>query len=184
MSESLLPIAIQDAHNVALEECIKESLNIDLKKFMLVPIENVNENLLPFLAKEAHITGYEGWNLAKTHEQKVNLIKNSFLLHAKKGTMETMLNALINLNVEADIKEWQDYGGRIGHFKVEFLNIFNRGLDENFEKEIVEVIKNYKPLTRILDTISYFLCSKGQIYTGVRLQSLEKVIIRTKEAQL
>lgn len=183
-SQSLLPYVLQDKHNLALENCMKEAFKVDLKKLLLCPVENVDETLLPILAKEGHIMGYEGWNLAKTNEQKQNLIKNSVQLHAKKGSMPTLKEALQTLNIEAEIKEWDEYNGRIGHFRVEFLNIYDRGLDDNFEAEIKEMIKNYKPLTRILDVINYFLCSKAKVYVGARLKTLETTAIKTKKVQI
>ena len=183
-NNSLLPQVLQDKHNLALESCMKEAFKIDLKKLLLCPVENVNETLLPILGKENHIMGYEGWNLAKTKEQKQNLIKNSPQLHAEKGSIPALKKALQTLNIEADIKEGDEYDGRIGHFRVEFLNIYDRGLDDNFEAEIKEMINNYKPLTRILDVINYFLCSKAKVYIGARVSTLETTVIKTKEVQI
>ncbi|MCD8024759.1 MAG: phage tail protein [Candidatus Gastranaerophilales bacterium] len=178
---SLLPEIMQDTHNLALEECIKKELVIDIKPFMIYPIENLPDDKLLYLAKEFHVTGYEGWNLAQTRAQKINLIKNSLVMHSLKGTKKSILNALSSLGIEAEITEIE---ARPSHFTVKFLNIKDRGLTEEFEKEIMEVINNYKPLTRILDKINYYLMQAAMLYTGARFKTLETVIVSSIEEQI
>lgn len=74
--QSLLPYSYQDKNNLALENCIKQALDIDAAGLMIFPVENTPDFLLPYLAKEFHITNYEGWILADTTEKKQNLITN------------------------------------------------------------------------------------------------------------
>ncbi len=180
MSKSLLPASLQDKNNLALEKCINSALDIDVKKFMKYPVENLSDELLEELARENHIMGFEGWNLAKTRKQKENLIKNSIISHAKKGSIPSIKEALSNLGMEAEIEEYFEYQGRPSHFKVRFLNIYDRSLDKKLEKEIIELINNYKPATRKLDVINYFLCSKAKCFYFTRIKSSEKTTISTR----
>ena len=180
MSKSLLPVTLQDKNNLALEKCINAALDINIKKFMKYPVENLSDELLEELAHENHILGFEGWNLAQTRKQKENLIKNSLISHAKKGSIPSVKEALANLGMEAEIEEFFEYQGRPAHFKVRFLNIYDRSLNEKLEKEIIELINNYKPATRKLDVINYFLCSKAKCFYYTRIKSIEKTKIATR----
>lgn len=181
---SLLPSAVQDKNNLALEKCAKEILDIDVKKIMIYPIENTQESLLPILAKENHILPSEGWELAQTKEQKQKLLTSSLILHSKKGSIPSIIEALNTLGIIAQIKEGKDYNARPSHFKVEFLNLFNRELTDKLEQQIKEIINSFKPATRKLDIINYFLCSKGQIYYWARIKTNEFKTIKTKEVIL
>jgi len=182
MTKSLLPESLKDKSNLALEECMKEALDIDITKFMKTPVQGVKDELLPVLAKEAHILGVEGWNIAQTRREKENLIIDSVMLHAKKGSKPSIENAFQSLGIEAEVKEWFKYGGKIGHFRLELIKISNRAFASNLEKQIYEVIKSYKPARALLDKINYFVCNKGFIYTGARLKAIEKSTVKTMEA--
>lgn len=181
MNNSLLPENYKDKNNLALEECIKQVFSVDLKNFLIFPFENVQEKLLPYLAKENHITGYEGWNLAANSDEKRNLLTNSLIMHASKGTMSSIQNALKRINIDCKIIEFYEYGGRPAHFKIEFLNLYNKGFSEELETEILEMIKNYTPKSRILDFINYFLCSLKTLYITSNIKTIEKTAITTKK---
>ena len=182
MNKSLLPQNYQDKNNIALEECMKQAFSVDLKKFLIFPIENVQENLLPYLAKENHISGYEGWNLAVNSKEKRDLLANSLIIHTTKGTIESIKNALKKINIECQITEFQDYGGRPAHFKIDFLNLYNKGYSEELETALIEMIRNYAPKSRILDSINYYLCSIGKVFTYASLKTIEKTTLTTKGA--
>lgn len=182
--KSLLPVCLQDRNNLALEECMKLAFRIDPKKLVLYPIQNIDEDLLPQLAKENHVLGWEGWNLVESKEEKQRLIENSLEKHAKKGTNPSVIEALKRINIDAKISEFWEYGGRPAHFIMEFLNIYDRGLDGDFEAAIKELINAYKPATRVLDFINYFLCSVGTLYVDGRIKTTETVVIKTNEVIL
>lgn len=183
-NKSLLPVCMRDKNNLALENCIKTALSIDIKKLVFHPVQNINENFLSQFAKENHIQGFEGWNLVQTKQEKQTLIENSLKIHAEKGTKSSVINSLAKLKIEAKIAEFWEYGGRPAHFIVEFLNIFDRGLTAELEKSIKEMINTYKPAARILDGINYFLCSTANIYTVSTLKTSEEIIISTNEVIL
>lgn len=182
MQNSLLPEAYQDKNNLALEQCIRKVLNVDPKKIMIYPVENVSEHLLPYLAKENHIMGFEGWNLATTKEKKQKLIINSLMMHAKKGTKSTIIDALKKINIECEIQEFWEYEGRPGHYQIQFLQIFQRSLTEDLKNAIGEMIRNYAPKSRILDNINFVLCTLGKIFISANTKEVEKTIITTSEA--
>lgn len=178
-NKSLLPVCMQDKNNLTLEKCIKTALSIDMKKLLFYPIQNVDENLLYQFSKENHVQGFEGWNLMSTKQEKQTLIENSLNMHSKKGSRPSVIEALSRINIEAKISEFWEYGGRPAHFIVEFLNIFDRGLTAELEQAIKEMILNYKPATRILDGINFFLCSTANLYTISTVKTSEEVSIST-----
>lgn len=180
-NNSLLPLVYQDKQNLALEECIKEELNIDTKKFLIFPIENATDELLPYLAKEFHVMSAEGWNMCRNRKEKEKLLLNALNKHIMKGVKPTILNVLNDFGIIAEISEFYEYGGRPAHYIMKFLNIYDRGLNEEFEEQIKELIKAYAPATRILDYINYFLCSISKIYISSRFTTLEKCTISTRE---
>ena len=179
--KSLLPFIYQDKQNLALEECIKEELNIDTKKFLIFPIENASDELLPTLAKEFHVMGAEGWNLCRNRKEKINLLLNSLEKHIMKGINPTILNVLKDFGIIAEISEFWEYGGRPAHYIMKFVNIYDRGLTKELEEDIKELINAYAPATRILDYINYFLCSISKLYVSSRFTTLEKCTISTRE---
>lgn len=182
IKKSILPPAIEDSNNIALEKCMQTAFNVDLKQFMKYPVENASNDLLPLLAKEEHILGDEGWNFAKTRKEKVNLLKNSFPLHCSKGSKPSIINALKMFDIEAKIKEFFEYGGKPAHFQIEFLKVYNRKFNEEFENGVNGIINAYKPKTRFLDLIRYYLCNKGKFYCTAHNKILEKVVLVTAEA--
>ena len=127
-------------------------------------------------------TSIEGWNLAADRKQKEDLIINSIKLHAKKGTEKSVIEALKKLNIDAEILEWFEYGGKIGHFQFELVNIFDRSFTYELMKRISEVIRSYKRSTALLDKLNYFICNKGFIYASSRLKTLNKTVLKTKGA--
>lgn len=178
---SLLPIILRDKHNLALEKCIKTALDIDVSRLLLSPIENVEENILPYLAEEAHVLGDEGWDLTTKKEDKQNLIKNTFIQHAKKGTLSNLIDVLNQLETDSEIKEFWEYGGRVGHFSITFLLIKDRSLTEDLQNKIENIVNIYKPATRILDYINFYINSQCEIYISANTQILEIVTISTQE---
>ena len=184
MTKSLLPLVYQDKQNLALENCIKEELNIDLKQFLIFPIENVSDKLLPTLGKEFHVMGAEGWNMCRNRKEKEKLLLNALNKHIMKGVKPTILNVLNDFGIIAEISEFWEYGGRPAHYIMKFVNIYDRGLTKELEEDIKELIKAYAPATRILDYINYFLCSISKLYVSSRFSTLEKCTITTREVVL
>jgi|GEM_PF-5575042 len=82
--QRLIPPGIRDQNIEALNELIDRLGNLDLTSLLIYIIDHVHESALPHLAWQFHI---EGWELAKTVEDKRNLIKRAIELHKYKGTL-------------------------------------------------------------------------------------------------
>lgn len=182
---SLLPQSIKDKNNLALEACMLEGLErIDINKILLCPLNCVKDEILNVLAKEYHITGFEGWNLAKTREQKEGLIDNSIILHSEKGAIKSVQRALKNLGIEAEIEEYFEYQGKPSHFRIKYLNLYDEGYSSELHAQIKELINCYKPATRKLDSINYLCCQRGVLFINLRIKTTIYSTIMTQGAIL
>jgi len=86
-TKNLLPANLQGDKNIeAICSAIDKvfSLENDLSKLLVYLIDQVEESALPFLAWQFHI---EGFDQAKTIQEKRNLIKHAIELHRHKGTL-------------------------------------------------------------------------------------------------
>lgn len=103
----------------SLEKSIKAVTDWSEKLNYTQNIEDLPDEILEHLLWEKHITWNEGLALAKTREQKINLIKNAVDLHRTKGTPAAIETVLKALNLPGEVIEWKQYDGKPYHFMVE-----------------------------------------------------------------
>jgi len=108
----------------------------------------------------------EGWELARTIEDKRRLIKSAIELHKYKGTKYALLKVLEALDLEAQVKEWFEYGGEPYKFKVYVSSIPS---EELWEK-LIHLINEYKNERSWLDAIGIHSESRSTIYIGTALK--------------
>jgi len=108
-----------------------------------------DESLLDLLAWQFHI---EGYGLAKTVEEKRNLVKNAIELHRYKGTRYAVEKVLSSLSLNGEVKEWFEYGGEPYRFKVD-LGIQNRKITPELRDKLLQLINEYKNERSWLDEI-------------------------------
>ena len=96
-----------------------------------------DESLLDLLAWQFHVEGYD---LAKTVEEKRNLVKNAIELHRYKGTKYAVQKALSILGLTTEIVEWFETGGNLPPHT---FGIRTTSVPEDFKK-ILSVINDYK----------------------------------------
>ena len=149
---SLLPCNLQDDSFLALEECIKLSLETDMKAIMISIIDYLPDAVLPYLAEMFSLTE-DGYNSCSTREERLELIKNAVSLHKRKGTIGAVEDLLASYGLICEI--WNDYGGIPHHFKIE-LNADNKGVNiyEAIE-EVLTRLNQYKQLRAKLDEVSF-----------------------------
>ena len=179
---SMLPKSVQDTNNLALEKCVKTAFYIDTNDVLLYPLEGVNKKFLSILAKEFHIKGWEGWNFTANEDEKRELLVKSLEKHSKKGSFPSIEEILLDFGIEAKVQEFREYGGRIGHYILKFINLYGRSLTAELEETISKIIKSYAPKSRILDYINYFICSPGLVYISYRTSIIDKTTVRTNGA--
>jgi len=123
-----------------------------------------DEKLLDLLGWQFHI---EGWELARTIEDKRRLIKSAIELHRYKGTKYALLKVLEALDLEGQVKEWFEYGGEPYRFKVYVSSIPS---EELWEK-LIHLINEYKNERSWLDAIGIHSESHSTIYIGTALKT-------------
>ena len=126
-------------------------------------IDEAGEKLLDLLGWQFHI---EGWELAKSLEDKRRLIKSAIELHKHKGTPYAIKKVLEALGLEGQVKEWFEYGGEPYKFKVYVSSIPS---EELWEK-LVKLINEYKNERSWLDAIGIHSESRSTIYIGTALK--------------
>ncbi len=99
-----------------------------------------DESLLDLLAWQFHVEGYD---LAKTIEEKRNLVKNAIELHRYKGTKYAIQKILNTLNLAGKIEEWFEYKGEPYKFKIEIAST-NRQITSELREKLIKLINEYK----------------------------------------
>ncbi|WP_457679443.1 phage tail protein I [Thermovibrio sp.] len=165
----LFPPNLREDKNVQafaeiLDKVFGELTEEDLHKLFVYAVDSQPEEVLDWLAWQFHVEGYD---LAKTVEEKRNLVKNAIELHRYKGTKYAVQKALEAVGVSGEIKEWFEYGGEPYTFKID-LGIQNREITPELHGKLVELINEYKNERSWLDEIllSYLASASLQIAVG------------------
>ena len=114
VSDSLLP------HNATAQERVLEAV-IAPPLMPPVPLREIWDpetcpaNLLPWLA---YAFSVDDWNPAWPETAKREVIRQSFQIHRRKGTVGAVKRALFTLGVPAEIIEWWHMGGAPHTFEI------------------------------------------------------------------
>jgi len=163
----LNPIFLKDSKYKAVEKLLENLHNELIEKTVAELIypridEIEDEQLLDLLGWQFHI---EGWELAKTIEDKRRLIKSAIELHRYKGTPYAIKKVLEALGLSGDIKEWFEYGGEPYKFKID-LGIQNREITPELRDKLIRLINEYKNERSWLDELILSYLAKGAVYYG------------------
>jgi len=124
---------IAEALDIQLQKVWEELVNV-----LIYPrIDEIeNEELLDLLGWQFHI---EGWELAKTVEEKRRLVKSAIELHRYKGTPYAVKKALEFFGVKASLLEWFKSEGSLPPYTFALItpNIVNT-------KKVVQLIEDFK----------------------------------------
>lgn len=114
----ILPASIKNnAENRALAEAIMLMLKqVFTETSILDPRMPLAERLLDIVAKENHVDYYDE---ALSPNQKRQLIRNSWRIHQRKGTVAAIEEVVSILLDRAQVVEWFDYDGEPHFFKIE-----------------------------------------------------------------
>lgn len=166
-------VALAEAVEKELKEAYREAER--LANFM--DVDNLPESVLDHLLWYFHITYDEGAGLATTIEEKRRLVKNAIKIHRIKGTKKALEMVLEMLDMRGRITEWFEYGGEPYHFRVELLEITNKGLSDDSLALLDRLIEAYKNKRSWLEAINIFLTGKGKIYLASALQAGEQITV-------
>lgn len=154
MNNNLSPIN-DETTRIFDEICAEQFEKLKLDVLNLSNVDILNEDVLPHLAEQYHITGNEGWIFCQTTEEKRTFIKNSIKLHATRGTKYAILKALELLNIDVNLLEWFEYNGKPYNFKVTLTT--EETFPEELEIVILDLIKENKNVRSWLEALEVFL---------------------------
>lgn len=167
MLTEIKPSSLKDRTIESLLQSTDEVFSNILPKIMnalIYPrIDSLSGEILGLLAWQFHI---EGWEIAKTEEEKRALIKKAIELHRYKGTRWAVINALKACGYESYVKEWFEYTGQPYLFKVYTKRPVQ---DEQTYQKLVNTIYEYKNERSWLDSIGTHHEHQGKIYADATL---------------
>lgn len=116
-----LPQVLQDDESMAAlaksVASVLEKRKGEIRTIAIYPrIEELPEDLLDILAKDFKV---DWWDKGYSLETKREILKTSWHTHRILGTKEAVTTALRALYDQFEVKEWWEYGGEPGYFKVE-----------------------------------------------------------------
>lgn len=156
---NLLASGIADVkHFVAFDKVVHERFaNYPLDRLLVYLIDTVDESALPFLAEQFDVLGYKGMRLAKTVEEKREIIKKAIEVKRHAGTTWAVREALRSIGYpDAIITENAgtnpDYGW--AQFRIN-IDVGEKPISADNIAELVEMINIYKRYSSHLLDISY-----------------------------
>jgi len=175
MIKKLLPPSLNTTPFKEIAEALDGELQKVWEELINVVIypridEIEDEKLLDLLGWQFHI---EGWELARTIEDKRKLIKSAIELHRYKGTPYAIKKVLEALGLEGQVKEWFEYGGEPYKFKVHVSSIPS----EELWQRLIHLINEYKNERSWLDAIGIHSESRSTLYIGTVLKTGKRCTI-------
>lgn len=135
-------------------------------------IDNLSEDELDSLAWELNILWYDK---AASIDAKRDIVKNSDMVYKHLGTKWAVENVINSYFGEGYIREWFEYEGEPGHFRVYSTNptLTNERL-----LEFMNLLGKVKRASSILDGIFITLTGEMKLSGGVQLHEYGKDTIR------
>ena len=132
----------------SIDYAIKQQKNRIISKFFL-DIDKLSETEIDYLLWEYHVD-YVGENASV--ESKKELVKIAVIAHFNKGTLGSVKAICKILFGNAEIKEWFEYGGRPGYFKISTLGELK---DEKDYLKVLDVVNEYKNERSWLEALTF-----------------------------
>ena len=144
----------------SIDYAIKQQKNRIISKFFLY-IDKLSETEIDYLLWEYPVD-YVGENASV--ESKRELVKIAVIAHFNKGTLGSVKAICKILFGNAEIKEWFEYGGRPGYFKISTLGELK---DEKDYLKVLDVVNEYKNERSWLEALTFERSSNLGKYVGI-----------------
>ena len=175
---SLLP-----SNRTPLEQALAQvSLgNPDLANVLrdMISPDTCPAELLPWLAIQRSV---DRWDPDWSETIKRKVVKESFEVHKRKGTVGALRRVVEPFADIIDITEWHELEpmGPPGTFSLS-LALFDSGLSEQGIAELERMINDTKPISRHLVGLSITYSPNGTYYLGAAISSGDEVVISSPE---
>ena len=138
--------------------------------------------LLPWLAIQRSV---DRWNPDWSETIKRKVIRDSFEVHKRKGTLGALRRVVEPFADIIDITEWHQLEpmGVPGTFSMS-LALFESGLTEQGLAELERIIGDTKPISRHLVGLSITYSPQGELFLGAAICSGDETVISSAELWL
>ena len=138
--------------------------------------------LLPWLAIQRSV---DRWDPTWSEAIKRKVVKDSFEVHQRKGTVAALRQVVEPFADLIDITEWHQLEpmGEPGTFSMS-LALFESGLSEQGLADLERMITDTKPISRHLVGLNITYSPKGELFLGAAICSGDEVVISSAELWL
>ena len=142
-------------------------------------VDNCPASMLPWLAIPRSV---DRWDPEWSEAIKRKMVKDSFEVHKRKGTVGALRRVVEPFAEIIDITEWHELEpmGPPGTFSMS-LALFDSGLTDTAIAELERMISDTKPLSRHLVGLSITYSPNGTYYIGAGISSGDEVVISSPE---
>ncbi|WJK10268.1 phage tail protein I [Pseudomonas fluorescens] len=166
MSKSLLPSGSTPLERAATE-AMAEAVALKVPLRDLWSPDRCPLSLLPYLAWALSV---DRWDQNWSEKTKRAVIKASFFVHKRKGTINAIRRAVEPLGYLIELIEWWQTApmGTPGTFALK-LGVLETGITEEMYLEVERLIDDAKPVSRHLTGLAISLETQGNLNVGVSL---------------
>ncbi|KII36325.1 phage tail protein I [Pseudomonas fluorescens] len=166
MSKSLLPSGSTPLERAATE-AMAEAVALKVPLRDLWSPDRCPLSLLPYLAWALSV---DRWDQNWSEKTKRAVIKASFFVHKRKGTINAIRRAVEPLGYLIELIEWWQTApmGTPGTFALK-LGVLETGITEEMYLEVERLIDDAKPVSRHLIGLAISLETQGNLNVGVSL---------------
>lgn len=161
----------------SIDYAIKQQKKRIISKFFL-DIDKLSETEIDYLLWEYHVD-YVGENASL--ESKRELVKIAVIAHFNKGTLGSVKAICKILFGNAEIKEWFEYGGRPGYFKISTLGELK---DEKDYLKVLDVVNEYKNERSWLEALTFDRTAEFGKHIGIFSEKLIINILNERNFEL
>lgn len=161
----------------SIDYAIKQQKNRIMSKFFL-DVDKLSETEIDYLLWEYHVD-YVGENT--TIENKRKLVKMAVVAHFNKGTLGSVKTICKILFGNAEIKEWFEYGGKPGYFKISTSGELK---DEKDYLKVLDVVNEYKNERSWLEALTFDRTAEFGKHIGIFSEKLIINILNERNFEL
>lgn len=174
MAALLPPWMSEQSDNAALASVVDDVAKGAFEAAQTLPVWNKIDELPEiYLDELAWALSIEWWDSTASLDTKRSLIKNSDLVHAKKGTPQAVESVIDSYFGSGRLMEWLEYGGEPYHFKA-FTT--NPQLVSDNQALFLSLLEKVKRKSTKLDAILIGLTGEMQLYEGAALRDHDRFI--------
>ncbi|MDF2792531.1 MAG: phage tail protein [Pseudomonas orientalis] len=172
MSKSLLPTGSTPLERAATE-AMAEAMALRVPLRDLWSPDRCPLPLLPYLAWALSV---DRWDQAWPEKTKRSVIKASFFVHKRKGTINAVRRVVEPLGYLIEVLEWWQTVpmGTPGTFALK-VGVLDTGITEEMYQELERLIDDAKPVTRHLTGLAITLETQGDLNIAVSLYEGDEI---------